>query len=149
MNIDFPLKRIEDIASIGHSIKWQYFEKIVGFVFKENNFSVSISTVKSFNGVKRQFDVIAESPRYVFTADCKRWTKRRYKSSMLKTAVEKQVERSCYYKGESEKTIIPLIVTLMHEDLVMHEGVFIIPIEKLNDFILNWEEKYSEEVTKI
>ena len=136
----FPVGSMEELESIGPRMKWQYFERLVAFVFDSNGFDVSVGVVKKFGGAKRQYDVIAEGPRHIIAADCKRWTGRRYKASLLRSAADRQVERCTCLKSEAEKNIIPLIVTLMNEDIVIHQGVPIVPIEKLNTFINSWEE---------
>jgi hypothetical protein len=142
---EFPVKTIQDFQTLGPRMKWQFFERLVAFVFKQNDYEVAVSVVKrlgkkrSAGNTKRQYDVIAESPRHVFAADCKRWTGRRYKSSMLKSAAEKQIERCMFLKAETKKPILPLIVTLMREDVVIHDGVPVVPIEMLNSFIHSWE----------
>jgi len=137
---DFPVNRLSDLDSVGPRMKWQFFEKLVGFVFEQNGFGVDVGVVKKGFGTKRQYDVLAENPRYVFAADCKRWTGNRYKDSLLRAAAGKQTERCMLLKGETDKGIIPLVVTLMTEGIVIHEGVPIVPFEKLNTFLNSWEE---------
>ena len=138
---EFPVRSIHDLGSIGPRMKWQYFEKLVAFVFERNGFAASVGTVKSSGYGKRQYDVIAEGPRHIFAADCKRWTGRRYKASLLRSAADKQIERCLWLKPEAKKGIIPLIVTLMDEDIVIHRGVPVVSIGKLNTFINSWEER--------
>jgi hypothetical protein len=133
-------------------MKWQFFEKLAAFVFEQNDYEVSMGIVKKFGCKnrfsKRQYDIIAENPRHVFAVDCKRWTGRRYKSSQLRVAAEKHIERCILLKRDSEKEIIPLIVTLMQEGMVVHDGVPIVPIEMLNTFLNTWEE-CGDEIRKI
>jgi hypothetical protein len=137
---EFPVGSMEELESIGPRMKWQYFERLVAFVFESNGYDIYVNVVKRFGGAKRQYDVIAEGPRHIIAADCKRWTGRRYKASMLRNAADRQIERCLCLKSGSAKGIIPLIVTLMSEDIVIHQGVPIVPIEKLNAFINSWEE---------
>lgn len=139
-NGELPVRTMSDLESLGPRMKWQYFERLVGFVFERNAFDVNVGVVKKGGGWKRQYDVIAENPRYIFAADCKRWTGRRYKDSQLRAAADKQTERCMLLKGETEKGIIPLIVTLMPEGIVIHGGVPIVPFEKLNTFLNSWED---------
>ena len=65
------MRTMSDLESIGPRMKWQFFEQLVGFVFDQNGFEVKVGAVRKGNGIKRQYDVIAESPRHVFAADCK------------------------------------------------------------------------------
>ena len=86
--------------------------------------------------------------------DCKQWGKGRYKKTGLKYSVKEQKERANQLKNflknnpiaqtklKIKKTtkLIPLIVTWFEEDLLEHENVFIIPVWKFNQFLLNMSE---------
>ncbi len=141
---EFPVKKMQDLESLGHRMKWQFFERLVAFVFEQNEWKVSVNVVKHLGHGKRQYDVIAASPRHIFAADCKRWTGRRYKASLLRAAAGKQIERCMWLKPGAKNKIIPLIVTLMPEDIIIHDGVPIVPILMLNTFIRTWEENDDE-----
>jgi hypothetical protein len=145
---ELHVHEMKDLESLGHRMKWQYFERLVGFVFEQNGFKVSSGVVRKGSGGRRQYDVIAENPRHVFAADCKRWTGRRYKDSQLRSAAEKQTERCMLLKGETEKVIIPIIVTLMPEGIVIHAGVPVVPFGKLNTFLNSWEQN-DEDIREI
>ena len=147
-NEELPVRTMRELESIGSRMKWQFFERLVGFVFEQNGYEVTVGAVKKGGGVKRQYDVIAESPRYIFAADCKRWTGNRYKESQLRAAAGKQTERCMLLKRETDKGIIPLIVTLMPEGISIHGGVPIVPFEKLNTFLNSWEEN-EEDIREI
>jgi len=47
-------------------MKWQYFEKLVAFIFDNNDFEVKHNSVLKLGKTKRQFDVIAERFGTVF-----------------------------------------------------------------------------------
>jgi len=135
---------MQDIQGLGRKLKWQWFEKLTAWVFEQNGFDVSAGTVRIKDGIKRQYDVLAEGHRYVFAVDCKRWTGGRYKSSQLRRAVEMHIERCSLICQEYGKGIIPLIVTLMQEDILIHSGVPVVPIDRLNRFINSWEQSGYE-----
>ena len=120
-----------------NSIAWQGFERIVGELFKMHDYSVEISKVVVKEKMKRQFDVIARKNGKTLLIDCKKWNKNRYKTSALKTAVEKQVERTVFYPGLNKT---PLIVTWYDEDLVFHNKVPVVPVGRLNDFLTRIED---------
>jgi len=140
MDAGFPVDRMEDIALLGRDMKWQWFERLAAWVFEQNGFTVSAGAVRIFGRKRRQYDIIAEGSRFVFAADCKRWKGGRYKTSQLRMAAEGQIERCTLLKKGFDKEIIPLVVTLMHEDIVMHSGVPLVPIDMLNSFINSWEQ---------
>ena len=139
----FPISSIEDLQKISKQVKWQYFEKLVGWIFEQNDFKVRVNLVskshqkgegqKTCSHQKHQYDVVAEKFNKIFIVDCKKWAGKRYKSTQLKYAVEKHLERCSLIGSEKEK--IPLIVTLMDEDIQEHKGVPIVPVDKLNTFL--------------
>ena len=141
------LGEIQDIEKTGRRLKWQYFEKFAGMVFGRNGYDVSVSVVRKNSNKKRQYDVIAEGPRHVIVADCKRWTGNRYRKSQLKRAVESHIERCVFLKEISKQKdpgveagkIIPVIITLVKEDIRIHGGVPVVPFGSLNSFINDFE----------
>lgn len=136
--MEFPIKTIPDLEHISSSVKWQYFEKLVAFIFEENNFSARQNVIVKDGFSKRQFDVIAKRYDTTYLVECKKWKSRREKTAALKIAVAKHLERCGFYEGLYEKGM-PLIVTLLEEDITEHEGITIVPIMKLNWFINNYE----------
>ena len=125
------IKNIEDLHNLSRKVKWQYFEKLVGWIFEQNDFKVKVNFVSK--SPKRQYDVIAEKFGNAFLVDCKKWKGGRYKTSQLKSAVEKHIKRCCLLQTENQK--IPIIVTLLDEDMTEYNSVPIIPIQKLNAFL--------------
>lgn len=130
------IKNADDLKQVSREERWQNFERLVAFVFEKNDFDVEVNIVKVFNGRRRQYDVVANSLSNLFLVECKRWTGP-YKNSELKKAVEKHIERCRLW--QENKEIIPIVVTLQEEDLKIYEGMPIVPIEKLNNFINNLE----------
>ena len=134
----FKINSLEELDRISKRMQWQYFEKLVAFVFEENGFSVRQNVVMKFPKGKRQFDVIAERFGELFLVECKKWSANRYKISALKKTIAEHSERCLSYAEKTDKRISPLIVTLTDEAIKVHEGVPIIQIDKLN-FFLNSE----------
>jgi Holliday junction resolvase-like predicted endonuclease len=130
-------KTVEEILS---SIDWREFEEKVEEIFKIHSFKTKrnfrFKTSKRF-----EIDIIAEKRDLVFIVDCKHWSKGRYKTSPLKKAAERQMERAKAIKqtfiGHNKK-IIPIIITLFDECIYEFNGVFIIPVFKLNNFLLEY-----------
>lgn len=143
-----PVRDISDLGGLGKRLKWQYFERLVAFVFEQNGFEVEAGAVRTFGGSKRQYDVIASNPRHTFAVDCKRWTGRGYRSTLLRKAAERQTERCMLLRQETDRPIIPMIVTLMQEDMLIHEGVPIVPLHKLNTFLNSWE-RHDEGIRRV
>lgn len=120
----FKINSLEELQDLSNQVKWQYFEKLVGWIFEQNDFSVKLNFVSK--KPKRQYDLIAKRFGKVFLVECKKWKGGRYKSSRLRDAVEKHIERCELFTLEKEKT--PLIVTLMNEDIQSYRNVNIVPI---------------------
>ena len=136
--MDFnSIKDYESLKEFLDNSRWQTFEDFVGYIFEENSFEVKINLVKMLNGkIRRQYDVLAENFNYLFVIDCKFWSNGRYKNSALRSAAETHVERCKHI--ETEKEIVPLIVTSNNEEIICHEGVFVVPVSSLNNFLKDY-----------
>jgi len=150
----FPIKNLNELHSISYRVKWQYFEKLVAWIFEQNDFDVKQNVVIKSAVGKRQFDVIAAKYDKLFLVDCKKWRSKGQRIAALKSAVKKHLERCDIYSMKSEikskksaasdsayfhgnKKIIPVIVTLLEEDIMDYENVPIVPIMKLDWFLNN------------
>ncbi|HKZ45487.1 MAG TPA: nuclease-related domain-containing protein [archaeon] len=133
---------------------WKEFEQAVEEVFRSNDYR----TLRNFRfKTKRRYeiDIIAIRGSRVFCVDCKEWDRGRYKKSGLKMAVSKQEERlKEFLKYVKANPILKsklklgmkfesfsLIVTLLQEDLAEENGTLVVPIWKLNNFLIE-SEKY-------
>ena len=135
----FPIKSLEDLEKISKEAKWQYFEKLAGWIFEQNDFEASVNRVIIFenDGEKRrrQYDIIAKRFDRMFLVECKKWSGGRYKTSALKEAAASHREKTDLFNDEYGTEAIPLMVTFMQEDITEHEGVKIVPMGKLNFFL--------------
>jgi hypothetical protein len=129
------IKGIEDLQRVSREAVWQNFERLTAFVFAENDFSVKINTVRTLNKRRRQYDVIAKRSDKTFLIECKKWAGNRYRLSALKRAAEQHRERSEFYRRLTDEDVIPVIVTLIEEEISFCEGIPVVPILKLNSFI--------------
>ena len=136
----FTISVADELKKLASDVRWQYFEKLVGWIFEQNDFSVEVNRVENFSGRRRQFDVIAERFGTIFLVECKKWSGRRYRTSLLKKAVKTHLEKCRMYEKAHGKKVIPILVTLVEEDIFSHENVPVVPIEKLNTFINHFEE---------
>jgi len=142
-----PAKKIthgtnfEDITSIGdleivsEEVVWQNFERLAAFIFEKNDFRVTVNTVKTYHKKRRQYDVIARKRNQTFLVECKKWAGNRYRLSALKKAVEQHNERTAFYTSITSEDAIPLLVTLVEEEIQCYEGVPLVPVLRLNSFI--------------
>ena len=88
-----------------------------------------------------ELDLVASRGELAFAIDCKHW-KRTVGNSTMTRISESQIARAnrILETGFWSK-VIPIIMTLRDESLfILENGVPIVPVSKLFDFILNWEE---------
>jgi len=139
MNFE-DIHSIEDLAMVSEEVVWQNFERLAAFIFEKNNFRVKVNTVKTWQKTKRQYDVIAWKDNQTFLVECKKWAGNRYRVSAVKKAVEQHKERTLFYAALTNEEAIPLLVTLIEEEIRVYEGVPIVSIQKLNGFVneLDW-----------
>jgi hypothetical protein len=126
---------IEDLAMVSEEVVWQNFERLAAFIFEKNDFRVRVNTVKTYEKKRRQYDVIAWKSNQTFLVECKKWAGNRYRLSALKKAIEQHKERTRFYETITREDAIPIIVTLIEEELLFYEGVPIVSIQKLNSFV--------------
>jgi Holliday junction resolvase len=134
MNFE-DIQSLEDLAVVSEEVVWQNFERLAAFIFEKNNFRVTVNSVKTHNKTKRQYDVIAWKGNQTFLVECKKWAGNRYRLSAVKKAVEQHKERTTFYAAITNEDAIPLLVTLIEEEIRFYEGVPIVPVQKLNGFV--------------
>ena len=158
MRIDLAKRAVREGASISEIIDlltWKDFEGFVASILSENTFRCVESYRRRGNSLKHgmEIDVIGVKGDIIISIDAKMWSIRSGKTSALKTAAEKQKKRTLELSEEldklskkmgalAEKTyrLFPVIVTWLVEEVELHEGVPVVPIFKLNSFILDLDQ---------
>ncbi|MEM7819744.1 MAG: restriction endonuclease [Candidatus Aenigmatarchaeota archaeon] len=139
--MEFKINSVDELEKISNKAKWQYFERLVSFIFEQNDFDVKHNVVLISKKKKRQYDVIAIKYDKTFVVECKKWRKNNIFS--LKRAIVDHKKKCNFYKRlTKQKNIIPIIVTLSEENITAYENVIIVPIMKLNWFLNNYENFY-------
>jgi hypothetical protein len=134
MNFD-GIDSIEDLETVSKEVVWQNFERLAAFIFEKNEFAVSVNTVKTLNRTRRQYDVIARKRDRTFLVECKKWAGSRYRLSALKSAILQHKERTAFYETVMHEDAVPVIVTLIEEEILVYEGVPLVPVLRLDSFI--------------
>jgi protease II len=134
MNFE-DIQSLEDLAEVSEEVVWQNFERLAAFIFEKNNFLVKVNTVKTYQKTRRQYDVISWKGDQTFLVECKKWAGNRYRLSAVKKAVEQHKERTAFYAAITNENAVPLLVTLIEEEIRLYEGVPIVSIQKLNSFV--------------
>ncbi len=140
MQVDEILEEIRKTKEIERVLKnydWKDFESFVEFVFQQHDYETKRNF--RFKTDKRyEVDIIAEK-NVIICVDCKRLSSGRSKRSFLKNSAERHKKRTEELGkfSKKDKKLLPLIITLMDEDIIEYQNVIILPIWKINDFILS------------
>jgi hypothetical protein len=135
-NADFEhIGSVEELEAVSEGSVWQNFERLAAFIFEKNGFTVSVGTVKTKNRQRRQYDVIAKKNGRTLLVECKRWSGGRYRLSALRRAVVQHRERALFYESIMNGNAVPIIVTLIEEEIRIFEGIPLVPVHRLNAFI--------------
>ncbi len=143
MNFE-DISSIGDLESVSGEVIWQNFEKLSAFIFEKNDFQVSINRVLTCDKNRRQYDVISRRGDRTYLVECKQW-RGRCRLHALKKAIEQHKERVSFYKDITGEEAIPVVVTLVEEEIRLYDGVPVVPILKLDAFIR--ESEYQENET--
>jgi hypothetical protein len=136
------------IEKILSGFDWSGFEASVAEIFLANGFNVK----RNFRFKKKrryEIDIIASRAGGAICTDCKGWREGRNKKSAIERAAEMQKERTEHLKKFVSKhpiarnslkivenaNYIPMVVTLLEEDVKENEGVLVVPVWKLNSFL--------------
>ncbi len=135
-----------EIEEVLEEVNWQEFEQTVSGIFEEHQYNVETNVWFTLDR-RFEIDVVAEKFGEIFCIDCKKWSMRKGKTTALKYAVEDQIKRTEAFKKQSgsEKEIYPILITFLEENITFERNVPIIPVWRLNSFLLNFQ-KYKEKL---
>jgi hypothetical protein len=151
-----------DLEQVVERMTWKDFEGFVASILSEHDYKCieSFRRVGDSNTKGMEIDVIGIRGETIIAVDTKMWGIRSGKKSALQSAAERQLERthnlSCQLDSLSKKMgliasgtygLKPILVTWLVEDIEFHEGVPIIPVFKLNSFILDLPIYYDQTIT--
>jgi len=130
----------KDIEDVLKKIDWKDFEKTVAEIFYRHGFKVKQSFRFKTNR-KYEIDVLAFRNKLALCVDCKQWSRGREKRSALIKSIKEQKTRAEELKKflSSNLDFHPLIITLFEEDILKEEETYVVPVWKLNSFLLEAE----------
>lgn len=143
------------ISEIVELLTWKDFEGFVASILMANNYQCVESFRRRGNSLMHgmEIDVIGVRGATIIAIDAKMWGIRSGKASALKNAAEKQKTRTQELSDELDKLakkmgklsardyqLLPVLVTWLVEEVELHEGVPVVPIFKLNSFILDFDQ---------
>ncbi len=135
MSLEGVLERLrkgEDLERVLKGEKWQTLEELVAFIFREHGFKTKIHYRFSKDGKRYEIDVVAEGYGKLFLVECKK-VRKGFSEGYLKRIVKTHKEK---VEKFGRVDAIPLVVTLLDIGISEMESVFVVPIYKLNSFIL-------------
>jgi len=123
---------------------WQEFEEKVREVLEGHGYTTSFRVVFRDEEGRAEIDVVAERFGLILAIDAKRYTKRWHRVSALKKQSEKHAERCKRYERLTGRKVIPVVVSLIDDRIVFHEGCIVVPFDNLDDFLLNLHHYLAE-----
>lgn len=132
---------------------WQEFEEFVAQICTFHEFQAQHRF--RFSLARRyEIDIVAKRQPYLLCIDCKQFGVRLGKTSALRLASEKQLARTqaladhlSRFQAElkildwREPVLLPVLVTMMLEEIQFHESIPIVPAALLNAFLLKFEDQ--------
>jgi|Deesub1362A_J573_1020465.scaffolds.fasta_scaffold00065_70 hypothetical protein len=118
-------------------ISWQEFEEKVKAILESNNFKTDFRVVFKDEEGRAEIDVVAEKFGLILAVDAKRYNRGWQRRSALKREAQKHMDRCSRFSKIVKSMVIPVIVSLIDDELYMYEGCIIVPFRSFNDFLLN------------
>jgi len=125
-------------------MKWQEFEEFVREVFNEHGYETDFRVVFKDKEGKTEIDVVAEKFGRVVAIDAKKYSESWHRTSALKCQARKHAERCERFSKLRGKEVIPVMVSFIDDSIFYHSGCIVVPIDKLNDFLLNIDAYLAE-----
>ncbi len=120
------------IDGIADALDWKNFEGLTAEILSSQGFAVIKNLI--LTKPRMEIDIVAIRLGIAILIDCKHW--KRYPTSSLTKAVNKQVERAKHYVAKTPGAIaVPVIVTLYHDKVGFIDNVPIVPIFQFSSFI--------------
>jgi Holliday junction resolvase-like predicted endonuclease len=128
--------RAPDPEEQSSKLDWRQFELFAKRAFESMGFDTR--TNYRLKRPVMEIDLLASRGCLAFSVDCKHW-KRTVGNSTMERVAARQVERSRRLTDDYYR-VIPVVLTWRDEMLeILESGVPVVPIHKLEDFLLNWE----------
>ena len=120
------------LDEISIALDWRDFEGLTAEILSSKNFAVIKNLM--LTKPRMEIDVVGIRLGIAILIDCKHW--KRYNSSSLTSAVQKQIERTKQYVTKTPGSMaIPVIVTLYQDKIDFIDKVPIVPIFQFSSFI--------------
>ncbi len=138
MRLEEVLERIrkgEDLTVVLKDSEWQTFEKLVSFIFENHDFQTKVHFRFSRNGRRYEIDVLAERYGKKILVECKK-VRKGFTEGFIEKVVEQHEEKVRMFKEKYGGDVVSVIVTLLDIDIYKKNSTYVVPVYKLNSFIL-------------
>ena len=129
-----------DLEFMLEDVDWQVFEGFTVRAFREAGFNVKSRCRFAIDNRRFEIDVLAWRDDIMLAIDCKHWKGKSRGWHIRRAALENlkramRLSKVASVKLGFEGKIYPVIVTLKDTPIRFHEGVAVVPIFRLRDFI--------------
>lgn len=125
---------------------WQEFEEYTRNALDQAGYVVEFRKTFFTDLGKFQHDVVAYDAMRAICIDCKFYGQKRQRVHSLKEQAKIHELRTKEFAKIAKKRAIPVIVTSLDDQLLTSNGCIFVPIDKLNDFLINLP-MYEEELS--
>jgi len=125
-----------DLDAVAKLLDWKDFEGFCAMAISAAGYNVRRNV--RLRKPTRQIDIVAESPSLVLVVDCKHW-RRGVGQGSLEPVASAQAERTRLLvertTGDKGKAHLPVVLTVVDNQVRVVGGVPIVPIQGLKDFL--------------
>jgi hypothetical protein len=125
-------------------LSWQEFEEYIRDLLEYHDFEVQFRKVFRTPERGYQIDVVAVGRGLCLCIDGKKYGRGRHRSSSLKGQAKLHYERCLAHERAFGIRSIPVIVSWLDDSLMYENGCIFVPIDRLNDFLLNLDTYLSD-----
>ncbi len=118
------------MEGLSKMLTWDEFEKLTAFIMEKNGFIVNLN----YRIDRKEIDVLAHNDRYLIGIDCKHW-KRMGRPAIGRAAQMQKNRVRLALRFFKELRGIAVIVTLYESSYIEVDGVPVVPINKLINFL--------------
>ena len=141
-----------DVERISRFLTWREFEVFCSNILERCGFKSFLNFRFKLRTGRREVDVLGLRRPFILCIDAKQWGARFGKTSGLRNAIKKHVERvkllgdvidkymlNLGIENWGEGVLVPLLVTLFQEKIMLEFNVPVVPIFKLNSFLMDFD----------
>jgi len=131
------------LQQVARALTWQEFEAFTEECLQTVGFDTQKGTIIKDDSRRWQIDVIAKKSRMILAIDCKHWESPGYESKLSNAAQHQRLAVQALIRqmtareelGRERIVALPMILTLFEPRSRMVDGVVVLSVEQLADFL--------------